>query len=338
MRRRIALVVLGLCVDGLCVLSARADDAAKLVKKAAAVSTLDQPGTKPFHLKAGIAPSFPRDSGSGRTGEIEIWWRSPTQWRREVRCPIFHQVEVVTDAHVWEKNEDDYFPEWLRETAVAVVDPIPQLKDVLEQMESGEVKHLFGMTHISWMIPSSNGEVQSWIGAAIAVADNSGLLMYGSGFGWSVGLKNFTNFHGRLVAQNVSVGTPEVTAKITTLEDLKDTAGLFEPLSGGGDTQRIQTLLVDEATLRKNLLPGKPAEWPPVKDGPLEGAATADIVVDRNGVVRELASSVVSVNNALSATARDQMMAMRFQPFLLNGAHVQVLGRITLGFKTVRPQ
>lgn len=335
MRRRITLFALGLCAGGLCGMTARADDAARLVKKAAAASTLDQPGTKPFHLKAELAPSLARDSGSVRTGEIEIWWESPTQWRRELHCPIFHQVMVVSQGKVWENDDGDYFPEWLRETAVAVIDPIPQLRDVLEQMKSGEVKHLFGMTHISWMIPSSNGEVQSWIGAAIAVADNSGLLMYGGGFGWGGEFKNYTNFHGRMVAE--SVGGAEVTAKIATLEDLKDTAGLFEPLPGGGDAQRIQTLLVDEPTLRKNLLPGKPAEWPAVKDGPLEGAVTADIVVDRSGVVREMGSSVVSVNNALADVAREQMMAMRFQPFLLNGVPVQVLGRVTLGFRTVRP-
>ena len=67
-------------------LAANAEDNASRVKKAVERSALNQRGTHPFHLKAVIAPSFERDKASGRTGEIEIWWESPTQWRREVRC------------------------------------------------------------------------------------------------------------------------------------------------------------------------------------------------------------------------------------------------------------
>ena len=90
------------------------------MRKAVEQSTLDQPGTKPFHLKAELAPSFTRDQGSGRTGEVEIWWAGPGKWRREVRSPEFHQIEIVNDGKDWQKNEGDYFPEWLREMAVAL--------------------------------------------------------------------------------------------------------------------------------------------------------------------------------------------------------------------------
>jgi hypothetical protein len=69
--------------------SGHSDDSEKLVKQAVERSTLNQAGTKPFHLKAVLAPSFERDRGSKRTGEVEIWWASPTQWKREVRSPEF---------------------------------------------------------------------------------------------------------------------------------------------------------------------------------------------------------------------------------------------------------
>ena len=55
--------------------TARAEDPVNLVRKAVARSTLNQPGTKPFHLKADFEPSFERDKDSGRTGDIEIWWK-----------------------------------------------------------------------------------------------------------------------------------------------------------------------------------------------------------------------------------------------------------------------
>ena len=51
----------------------RADDAKKVVKKAVERCTLNQAGTKPFHLKAVLAPSFEKDRGSNRSGEVEYW-------------------------------------------------------------------------------------------------------------------------------------------------------------------------------------------------------------------------------------------------------------------------
>ena len=81
-----------------------AENLSKEVKKAVERSTLDQSGTKAFHLRATVAPSFERDKESGRTGEVEIWWASPTQWKREVRSPEFHQIEIV-DGHMKVKRE-----------------------------------------------------------------------------------------------------------------------------------------------------------------------------------------------------------------------------------------
>jgi hypothetical protein len=46
-----------------------ANDPTDAIKKAVEKSALDQAGTKPFHLKAEIAPSFDRDKDSGRTSE-----------------------------------------------------------------------------------------------------------------------------------------------------------------------------------------------------------------------------------------------------------------------------
>src|SRR5271156_3667433 len=116
----------------------------KDVKQSVARSTLDQPGTKPFHLKATIAPSFERDKDSGRTGVVEIWWASPTQWKREVRSPEIHQIATASGANEWQKNEGDYFPEWLREASVALVNPVPseELDRFLDQVKEGDVKRL----------------------------------------------------------------------------------------------------------------------------------------------------------------------------------------------------
>jgi hypothetical protein len=331
-----AMVVLAM-VLGLSVLG-NADDPELTVKKAAEHGTLNQAGTKPFHLKAVIAPSRERDRGSNRTGEVEIWWASPTQWKREVRSPEFHQIAIVNDGKEWQKNEGDYFPEWLRETSVALIEPVPFLDQVLQKVKEAEVKKLVGSTYYSWTVMSTDGKVEKGMGAGLAITDSTGLLFYGGDLGWGGLYKDYKSFHGRMVGQTVSVGSPEVAAKITTLEDLRDVPpGLFDAEVSGGDAPLLQTAVIEEMTLRRNLLPTQAVAWPALKDGPLEGAVTTEIVVDRAGKVRDV-GTIVSDNPGISETAGKAIAAMQFKPYLHDGAPVQVVSRITMPFKTVRPE
>jgi hypothetical protein len=306
--------------------SGHAENLANEVKNAVERSTLDQPGTKPFHLKAVLAPSFERDKESGRTGEVEIWWTSPTQWKREVRSPEFHQIEIVDGA---QGNEGDYIPEWLRETAVELIKPVPPINQVLEQVKTADVRRLMGQTNIGWTTVSGTADVRNILRSYVALKDSTGLLLYAGGFGWGGEFRDYTNFHGRMVARTVNSGTPQVTAKVIMLEDLGEIpAGFFDAPP--------QPLLLDETSLRKNLLPMEPAIWPPLQDGPLEGNVTTQIVVDREGKVREI-GTVISENSGVNDTGRRTVAAMRFTPFQVNGVPVQAMSQITMPFKTVRP-
>lgn len=313
------------------------EDLAKEVKKAVERSTLDEPGTTPFHLKATLEPSFERDKESGRTGEVEIWWASPSQMRREVRSPAFRQTYIVDGIRVWEKNEGNYFPEWLRETAVELIKPVPPLDQVLEQVKTAEVRRIGPMTHLSWITVSGTTEVRNILRSSVALQDSTGVLLYASGFGWGAEFKEYKGFHGRAIARTVNVGSPEVTAKVTTLEDLRNVpAGFFDTTAQGGDPQPLQTVLLDETSLRKNLLPTDPLSWPPLQDGPLEGNVTTQIVIDREGTVREI-GTVVSENSGVNEVGRRAVAVMRFKPFLINGVPVQAMSQVTIPFKTVRP-
>ena len=143
MRRMVRRFLVTLCLSSFCALATHAEDLTGLVRKVVEKSTLDQPGTKPFHLKAAYAPSLERDKDSHRTGEVEIWWESPTKWRREVRSPEFHQIAIVDGAKQWQKNEGDYFPELERELAVAIVRPAPLPMDILlQRVKTAEIKHM----------------------------------------------------------------------------------------------------------------------------------------------------------------------------------------------------
>jgi len=317
---------------------ARAEDPSALVKQAVEKSTLDQQGTRPFHLKATCAPTNVRDNDSHRTGEIEIWWQSPTKWRREVRSPEFHQIAIVNGSHQWQKNEGNYFPDWLREVTLAIIRPIPLPKDVLiQRVKTAQVRHLMGQTNIDWEKTTAFADAQSNGRGHLALMDNSGLIFYTGGPGWSGEYKNFADFHGRLIARTVASGYIEVTAKVDTLEDLSPTMNdLFDADAPGGDTQQIETVILDEDTLRQSLSPGKPFSWPPTANGPFQGMVGADIVLDRSGKIREM-TPPVSDNPAMRDAAAQQFRAMQFQPMLRNGIPVQVAAHFSVPFKTTRP-
>jgi hypothetical protein len=318
-------------------LTAHSEDNVTRVRKAIEHSTLDQSATPPFHLKATLSPSFERDLDSNRNGTVEIWWASPTQWKRELTAPGVHLVEITDGARHWQHTEGDYLPEWLR--SIVVVRPVADPNQLLVHIKTAEVRTLMGGTYFNWMEFSSNGSTSKAMGAGLTIRDNSGLLDHGGGFGWFFGYKDYSAFHKLLIARTVTGGGPgpEVTAKITLLEDLSPIpSSLFDTTQAGSDPNPLQTLLIDEAALRRNLESTPSPSWPALKDGPLEGALTTDVLVDREGKVREI-GTVVSDNPGIRDAAHDYITSLHFQPFLRNGQPVQVYSRFTMPFKTTRP-
>jgi hypothetical protein len=334
MRSSLLVVLLFLCCS-----VANGEDSVSRVRKAVEHSTLDQRGTEPFHLKASVAPSFESDRDSNRNGTVEIWWLSPDTWRRELTAPGLHLVEISNNRQHWQHTEGEFLPEWLREISIAVVKPVPDVDKTLAAVKSAEIRSILGSSYFSWMEFSTDGSTRKAMGAGITLHDNSGLISSGSGFGWSFSGEDYKAFHKRMIAQKVIGGGPgpEVTAKLTVLEDLgQPSQGLFDIAQPENDAKPLRTVLIDELSLRKNLIPMKPAVWPVLKDGPLEGAFTADVVVDRDGKIREI-GTFVSDNPGLEAGANEYISSMRFQPYLVNGEPVQVYSRLTFPFKTTRP-
>jgi hypothetical protein len=337
-RRAPQIIVALLFLNFLCGTYASAEDIAGQVKKAVEKSTLDQPGTKPFHLKASFAPSQERDRNTNRVGEVEIWWQSPAKWRREVRSSEFHQIAIQNGDHRWEKNDGDYFPDWLRELVIAIVQPIPLSMDVLsKRIKTAEVRHLMGQTNINWEPTTEFSNQQADGKGVIALMDKTGLLLYADGPAFGGLYHDFKDFHGRMIAYTVASGYVEVTARLSVLEDLGNVPEeFFNATATGGDAQPIETIVLSDAELRQNLLPGTQFVWPAVKDGPLEGNVGTDIVLDRTGKVREMEATIAE-NPAVNDAAAAGFRAMQFRPFLKNGVPVQVVGRLNERFKTIRP-
>ena len=293
-------------------------------------STLNQPSTKPFHLKATLAPSYERDKDSGCTGAVEIWWLSPNHYRRELSSPSFHQIEIVDGAQSWQRNEGDYLPEWLRDIAERLIEPISATE--LAHAKTAEIRHLMGSTYFQWTNLSSDGTVQKGMGASIDLDDSTSLLRLSGN-----GPEKYEKFHRLMVAHVITDGSPEVKATVDVLEYLpvvpKDFLDASQP---GGDSHPIQTIELEEITLRRNLEEVVTPVWPALRDGPLEGILTTRIIVDRKGHVRDCARPI-SDNPGLNEAAGKYICGLSFKPILVGGEPVQVVSRFTMPFKTTRP-
>ncbi len=316
----------------------QAENNVSAVKKAVERSTLNQPGTKPFHLKCTIAPSFERDRDNGRNAEVEIWWASPGQWRREIRSRDFSQIEISSNNLDWQKNEGEFFPEWLRETAIQLINPLTLSDEILEQVKKAQSRNFLGrQINIDWSATTGTADVRNIQRFTIALQPSSGLLLYTYGFGWGAEFKDYRDFHGRVVARTVNVGSPQVSAKVDTLEDLGQVpSGFFDSAADDGDQHPLKTDLIDELALRRNLLTMEPVSWPSIQGGSLQGNVTAWIVVDRRGRVQEI-DGIVSENSAVNQVGKEAMMKLRFKPFLDNGVSVQVFSQFTLPFRVKPP-
>lgn len=342
MRNKVLIAAAALVLFAINAGSSAAENTADQVKKAVEKSTLDQPGTKPFHLKAEYAPSSGPDKDANHSAEIEIWWQSPTRWRREVRSPEFHQILIVDGANEWQKNDGDYFPDSLRELAEAIVRPVPIPMDVLmKHVKDGEVKtirlpnrtngSIMQQINVNWEASGGSGDEQENGDGYVALLGDPAMLFYTGGPGWSGEYHDFKDFHGRMIARTVG------KAKIDVLEDLGSTPpGFFDTNAPGGDLRLIDTVILSEADLRKNLASSKDFVWPTVEQGPLEGQVWTRIVVDRSGHIRDMLPPIAD-NPAMRDAAEAGFRSMQFQPFMQNGMPVQAWGKVSVRFKTVRP-
>jgi hypothetical protein len=215
---------------------------------------------------------------------------------------------------------------------------------LMQRVKTAEVRHMrfpmkggavMDQTNINWGPASTYGSAQGNGKGYLALLNGS--LSYTGGPGFSGAYHDLKEFHGRMVAYTVSSGLIEVTARISVLEELGSTPnGFFDTSTASGDAQPIETVVMDEAELRKNLVSSKPFAWPPAADGPLQGMAGSRVVLDRSGKVRDL-DRPLSDNPAMVPAAEEGFRSMQFQPVLRNGVPVQATGPLSIAFNTIRP-
>ena len=315
---------------------ARAADSrslADLTQQALQQSQLTLPGGKPFHLKAIITEKDEPDSDY--SARIEEYWVSPSKWRRVITSSDFSQTVIENGDAVSEKNDDDYFPVWLRNFVTAITDEVPaSMLDVLKGVKS-QIPAPSGSENSS-SCANLPAKVDRWV---ICFEGSHALFHSVFSKGYSAEFLDYRKFGNRWVPY-IILDYPEpgttVQAQITELTELTVTAAeaqLFEVRQATPPDQRISSVRIDEDTMRKMSLDSTDITWPSVGEGLLKGECAVYVSADRAGKVREVLPEGCD-NAAMEEPLRQAVMKWHLRPAVSNGVPVQVEALLGFPFQT----
>ncbi len=304
----------------LCASVAFAADDAKLYRQAIAqasrMSTLAMPGSSPFHLKLSVK-ELKQDRPEYNV-EIEVWWASPQQWRHEVRSASFSQRAVRSGELYSESNSADYLPFWLHELIQESIDPIPLAELVRDRVE------LTKRGCAEWQEPYVKENQTAYAHHSVCF-DRDGTVTQLFLPSMNVLLGNYQNFGNKRIARTISTwdGNAEIIGTVTDLEPLRPADSVFDPQGNTAFPARLRFVSAPESALELDTQHSAPLTWPIVHNFPASGVMTVEVKLDREGAVREI-GTVVSTNFVLTGAAREQIQKWKFEPYLLDGAPVQV--------------
>ena len=327
MRSRIPLMVL--LLSQLASAAANKVPVSKLLDQMIHRSTLDEPGGKPFYLKATITDKD--DAKSEFNGTVEEYWLSPTKLRRVVKLRDFSQTRIVNGDLIYEENSGDYFPVNDEMLANEIVDPLPKSAvDLMNQLglmgaEPGSGQ---GQCIAEKYFNNSEGRETRVL---LAYDCNTGLLIYL----WSPTccygvMTDYRKFHNKMVAY--ATKDNPINIRVDTLKDLDSPdESLFAISQPTPPSKRVVTENLTETQARTVLVSNKEVQWPQVSKNPPEKSMTVNIVIGRDGRVKE-ARTYSPVENAIEDAALAAVQKWTFQPQNVDGVPAQISTSLTLPF------
>ncbi|MGP0018615.1 MAG: TonB family protein [Candidatus Sulfotelmatobacter sp.] len=284
-------------------------------------STLAEPGGKPFYLKATITDKD--DAKSEFNGTVEEYWVSPTKWRRVIKLRDFSQTRIVNGDAIFEDNNGDYFPPHDEMLANEIVDPLPKsAADLMNKLElmGAEPGSGAGQCMAEKYFNDTEGRETRVL---LAYDCKTGLLYYL----WSPTccygvMTDYRKFHNKMVAY--ATKDNPINIRIDTLRDLDaPDESWFAISQQTPPAKRMTTMKVSDSEARKFAAEKTEIQWPKVDKKPREDSMTVEIVIGRDGRVKE-ARTYSPVSNAIEDAALTAVRKWTFQPQIVDGVPAQV--------------
>jgi hypothetical protein len=276
------------------------------------------------------------DASTPYSGRLEVWWVNSSKYRTVLTSPAFSQEKILNGDKVSEKNQGDYYPRWLENFVLAVLNPVPMVKNF--RGRGGPVILGPSITNSCLRRDDRPGNITDDMTWGIICFSGSEPHL-ASVLTMNVNL-DFTDWRGfgkKQIARSVETSVLDykpIKGRLTVLEELKrpDDA-MFAVSSPTPVNERIATAFV--STLKEeSLIEAAPAiEWPPVREGKTEGYMIVYARTDRTGQVRETAKHN-SDQPGLESYGMQQALRYKFKPLVVDGVAQQMEMPLVLHFSS----
>ena len=241
---------------------------------------------KPFHAAMEIGTA-----GTAYSGRIEVWWVNATKYRMTVTSPNFSQTRIVNGDTIEDKDDGDFYPRWLEEFALAVMDPVPMAKNFRGLGQSvtlgGGQRSCLGRND------RTNGITDELTQGQVCFFGADPYVSHVSSFNNSMSFGNWQRFGKKQVArtyQTILFDRRLLAGTLAQLEELKHPdEEMFT--AGSGTRKGLRTATMFVSTLKEESLLEKAPElqWPSVREGRTDGYMIVYARTDQTGQVRETA-------------------------------------------------
>ncbi len=297
-------------------------DAIHRALKASSLTT----DSKPFHAILQIGTT-----GTPYSGNLELWWLTPTQYHLVLTSPSFIQIRTVNGTQTQEEDHGEYYPRWLEDFSLALLNPLPMAAN----FQGGEVTIGPQIARACLRRDDRpNGITDELTWGQICFAGAEPRISSVLTFNHSMTYSDWKSFGKKQIPRTYQTDVLDykpITANLTTLEDLKHPdLSLF---TIAGPTQPLATTFV--STLKEeSLLDHAPQiVWPAVREGKTEGYMILYARTDRTGQVRETAKHN-SDQPGLESFGMQQALAYKFKPLFRDGVPQQMEMPLVLHFST----
>ena len=305
-------------------------DADAALDRALKTSSLTYDG-KPFHAVVEIGT--PGDEYSGR---VEVWWAAPEVYKLQISSPKFSQQKIVNGDKVWERDDGDYYPRWLENFVLAVLDPIPTEKNFRGR---GGVVVLGDRITRSCLQkddrPGGITDQMTWGDVCFTGSEPRLLSVLATNL--NIDFEDWKGFGKKKIARKITTdveGYEEVVGRMTTSEELKSPdPAMFDVKEVTPPERRIATKYVSTLT-EESMVDVKPdIQWPTVREGKTEGYMIVYARTDRTGQVRETAKHN-SDNPGLEDFGIEAAKRYKFKPLMMEGVAMQMEMPLVLHFSS----
>jgi hypothetical protein len=303
-------------------------DAGVALDRALKTSSLTFEG-KPFHAVMEIGTA-----GTEYSGHFEVWWVDSSKYRTVLTSPKFSQERTLNGDKVFEKNDGDYYPRWLENFVLAVMDPVPVAKNF--RGRGGAV--MLGPQISNSCLrrddrPGGITDQMTW--GIICFSGAEPKLVSVLTMNVSIELKDWKGFGKKQIARTYQVDVLDykpVIGRLTTLEEIKrPDEAIFTVSTSTLPEQTIATKLVSTQTEESMLEHAPEIQWPPVREGKTEGYMIVYARTDRTGQVRETAKHN-SDQPGLESFGMEAALKFKFKPLVVDGVPEQMEMPLVLHF------